>query len=125
LGQSKLRGVNLSNAQLTDARLVDADLSDADLTGVNLRNANLLNANLTGANLTGADLTGANLAQVNLDGAIGLYQAPPMESNPMHSPSSSLAIIPTSNPLISVCCIREPIAHKCPKLLDRPIIWIT
>jgi uncharacterized protein YjbI with pentapeptide repeats len=69
LGDSNLRGANLSRADLCETNLNGADLSRADLSGASLIMADLSGADLTGANPSGADLFGADLSDANLSEA--------------------------------------------------------
>ena len=76
---SKIKAIDLSNANLVDAdlssiNLSDVDLMDAALWDANLRGANFMRANLIGANLMGANLRyaiflEANFGEANLRGA--------------------------------------------------------
>jgi uncharacterized protein YjbI with pentapeptide repeats len=70
---SRLRNVDLSDADLSRAILNRADLSRANLFGADLSRAILLGADLRGAVLSRAVLSYANLSHANLLGAVLSY----------------------------------------------------
>ena len=84
LGQTSLKGINLSGVDLQYADFIQADLSQTnlrriklesgnlsrvDLKSANLKEANLRNADLTWADLSNADLSWANLSRADLSRA--------------------------------------------------------
>ena len=69
LSGASLPAANLSNASLSNADLTGASLPAADLSNASLSNADLTGANLSGANLSGANLSDAILSHANLSGA--------------------------------------------------------
>jgi len=66
LFETKLVGVNLSNANLEGAELFDTDFSKADFRGANLRNADLSDAWFHQANFKEAILIGVDFWQTDL-----------------------------------------------------------
>ncbi|MBE9029989.1 pentapeptide repeat-containing protein [filamentous cyanobacterium LEGE 11480] len=69
LQNTDLRGAALDNAMLFMASLDGANLQGADLSGASLDITTLNQANLQGANLCGTYLCGMDLSQVDLRGA--------------------------------------------------------
>ncbi len=65
----RLAGANLSGLKMGEIRLNGADLSDADLSGTILSRANLSDARLRGCNLSGSDLSGARLVHTDFSNA--------------------------------------------------------
>jgi uncharacterized protein YjbI with pentapeptide repeats len=123
LGETDLRGADLSSAFLNGARFGNVDLRganlraatmqglvfrNANLQGADLREADLRDANLSGADLRGADLRGANLRRANLSGAdlrgSDLREAkvwlstPPPSGNMWLASLATLAVEPEPDP---------------------------
>ena len=69
LGQTNLKGVDLSGVDLQGAEFIQADLSDSNLKRIKLENANLSRVDLKGADISEANLGNADLSWADLTGA--------------------------------------------------------
>lgn len=85
---SSFIGCEAVNANFTGAQIHSSNFKNADLTGALFREAKLEYVDFRNANLRGADFTGAQIDKINyegadLTGAIGLYEVPSTNFDPV------------------------------------------